>query len=285
MVSAGGSVLRSLSPTWCRVIQIRPRNVGKSLVKWLSVLSDFRKIRWFALNQALQACRAKVYKSLPVQVTPCGEGMTLMISVIILCRNYEQYLQTAVTSVENQTYQNYELLVLHDSCEKTFIKDHPQGEARMRNIAAEQAKGEYLLYLDADDFIEPQTLEKMFREAEQDTVVTCWAQFFGESQNIYKQKDFTPRDFLTENRTHITCLLPKKIWREVGGFDTKCKGWPDWEFWIRVVWKGFKFKVIPETLFHYQIHEGSESKLIRGHRGNEAIDYIKRKHKDKFATL
>ena len=207
-----------------------------------------------------------------------------MVSIIILCRNYERYLQQAVDSVENQTVKT-EIILLHDSCKKPWTQDHPKGEPQMRNIGAETAHGEYLLFVDADDWIEPDTVERMLEQTDENTIISCWAQFFEESSFIYKQEKFTPRDFLTENRTHITCLIPKKIWKAVGGFDTKCKGWPDWEFWIRVSWAKYKFKVIPETLLHYRIHEGSESKQIKARRGVETMDYIKRKHKEKFATL
>jgi hypothetical protein len=211
-----------------------------------------------------------------------------MVSIIILCRNYEHYLKQALDSANNQTFQNCEVIVAHDSCGQPFQKDHPQGEARMRNITTEQAKGEYILYLDSDDWLGPDAVEKLFAQAEQDTVVTCNAQFFEDSQFLFKagsgQNKFAPKDFLTENRTTVTALLPKKIWREVGGFDTQCPGWPDWEFWIRVAWKGFKFKWVDEALFHYRIHQDSEGHRIHD-KGTIGIDYLKRKHKDKFATL
>ena len=211
-----------------------------------------------------------------------------MVSILILCRNYEQYLEKAVKSAEAQTYPNCEVLVFHDSCDKPFTQDHPQGEARMRNIAADRAKGEYLLYLDADDYIEPQAVETMFSIAEPNTVITCWTQFFEGSNMLYKagkgMNKYAPKDFLTENRTTITCLLPKNIWREVGGFDTKCPGYPDWEFWIRVAWKGFKFKTANEILFNYRIHENSEGKKALT-KGCAPINYIMRKHKDKYDQL
>ena len=211
-----------------------------------------------------------------------------MVSIIILCRNYEHYLPEALKSAQGQTFQNCEVLVFHDSCNKNFPNDQPQGEARMRNISAEQAKGEYLLYLDADDWLEPMAVEKLFKEAEQDAIVTCNVKFFEVSDFLFKagngKNKFAPKDFLTENRTTVTALLPKKIWREIGGFDTKCVGFPDWEFWIRVAWKGIKFKWVDEVLLHYRVHLDSEGHKAHD-KGTAPIDYIKYKHREKFAQL
>lgn len=199
-----------------------------------------------------------------------------MISVLILCRNYEQYLPEAIASVEKQTFKDFELKILHDSCGKPFTKDHPIGEAAMRNKAIRESSGDYILFLDADDFIEPQALAEMDKLKAEDTIVASWAQFFGQSQYVHKQDKFTVRDFLIENRVTMTSLLPRKVWEAVGGFDEKCKYLPDWEFWIRVAARGFKFQVIPQTLLHYRIHENNLSKRTQN------IDYIKQKHRAKY---
>lgn len=96
-------------------------------------------------------------------------------------RNKEQKILRAVNSVLSQTFQDFELLIIADSCQKTvdiiqqnfdlneqiklFKNCHERNtkvwSAECRNIGIEQAKGEYILYLDNDDYFTPDYLEAL----------------------------------------------------------------------------------------------------------------------------
>ena len=105
-----------------------------------------------------------------------------LVSVIIPSYNRFQYLLNAVNSVKNQTYKNYEIIVVNDeSSQKEYYentiedinlinikkKDYPDwGGSRqpLRNIGAEVAKGEYLAFLDDDDIWMKNKLELQIKE-------------------------------------------------------------------------------------------------------------------------
>ncbi len=101
-----------------------------------------------------------------------------LISVIIPVYNVERYLDQCVQSVLDQTYQNIEIILVDDGstdgsgamCDAYAAKygaivchQKNAGQARARNIGQAQAKGEYIYFLDSDDWIEKNTLEAMYR--------------------------------------------------------------------------------------------------------------------------
>lgn len=106
------------------------------------------------------------------------------ISVIIPVYNCEEYIQRCLDSVYEQTFQDFEIILINDgsadgslkilqqNAEKhsriTLIDQENHGQGYARNQAIDIAKGEYLLFVDADDFIEPLTMELTVARAEQD---------------------------------------------------------------------------------------------------------------------
>ena len=108
-----------------------------------------------------------------------------MISVIIPVYNVEKYLKKCLSSILKQTYKNFEIIVVDDgSTDKSgeiiesFKKKYPkkikayhkknEGVSIARNYAIERASGEYLAFIDSDDFIEPDFLEKLYNTAIKD---------------------------------------------------------------------------------------------------------------------
>lgn len=102
--------------------------------------------------------------------------MNQMISVIMPVYNVEKYLRKSIESVLNQTYQNFELLIVDDGSpdnSSEIIKEYIKKDSRIkllsksngglsdaRNFGLQHAKGEYIYFFDSDDYIEPNLLEK-----------------------------------------------------------------------------------------------------------------------------
>lgn len=112
------------------------------------------------------------------------------ISIIMIVYNVEQYLRQSIESVLAQTYQNIELILSvspgPDKCEEIcreyaqkddrikIVMSPPKGPSAARNAGLEQASGDYLGFVDADDFIEPDMFETMMsnmHECEADIAV------------------------------------------------------------------------------------------------------------------
>ena len=107
-----------------------------------------------------------------------------IISVIIPVYNVENYIERCLASVSNQTFESIEILCIDDcSSDKSFqlIKEYANSDKRIkiynndsnlgsgasRNVGIQKAKGKYLSFIDADDFIDNDFLEKLFLSCNQ----------------------------------------------------------------------------------------------------------------------
>lgn len=112
------------------------------------------------------------------------------ISVIIPVYNVEDYLTESVDSILNQTYKNYEVILIDDgSTDKSpqicdtysekndkvnVIHTDNRGLSAARNLGTEKAQGEYIFYLDSDDYIKNNVIERMVKFVEQyDVDIVC----------------------------------------------------------------------------------------------------------------
>lgn len=112
-----------------------------------------------------------------------------LVSIGIPVYNVEPYIEKCLLSVLNQTYQNLEILVVDDlgtdgsmHIVSSLQKSHPAGSrikiirhsenrglGEARNTAIENARGDYLCFVDSDDYIESQTIEILLKEAEENS--------------------------------------------------------------------------------------------------------------------
>ena len=104
-----------------------------------------------------------------------------LISVIIPVYNVEKYIDQCIESIENQTYRNLEIILIYDEsqdntlekCKKWETKDHRirlvinlqrRGLGAARNVGLSMAEGEYIIYLDSDDWMGEGFIEKLYKE-------------------------------------------------------------------------------------------------------------------------
>lgn len=97
---------------------------------------------------------------------------SIKFSIIIPVYNGEKHIEKCLNSIENQTYSNYEVIVINDgSTDDTLsilknydveiIDKENEGQGIARNRGINKAKGDYILFVDADDFLDKKTLEKI----------------------------------------------------------------------------------------------------------------------------
>lgn len=205
------------------------------------------------------------------------------VSVIIPNYNYNSYVGQAIESVLAQTYPAHEIIVVDDGSwddsrmtiskyPVTLIAQSNQGVAAARNNGARQATGDYLIFLDADDEIEPRFIERCIGEMKGDIqVVYTDIQFIGESNGIGQQPEYSIEEMKRGQVVPSTCaLIDYRAWELVGGFKND-EIYEDYGFWLRVSQKGYNFKHIVEPLFKYRTHGKSridelDSKMEEGYR-------------------
>lgn len=223
-----------------------------------------------------------------------------MVTVIIPCYNAEKTIGKTVHSVLNQTYRNYEIVIVNDgSLDKSMevindlidkdrrislISIINQGVSKARNTGINHAKGEYIAFLDADDLWYPDKLEKQVEYMNnQSDVGVCFSRVefiseTGESLNQYSNVPAEGLDatgLLNENLTCTTSniICRKRVINEVGTFNTTMSFSEDQEWLLRVVLLS-SWKIIGLQDIHvcYRTNPGSlSSQLSRMEQGWELL--------------
>jgi len=226
----------------------------------------------------------------------------IIFSIIIPCYNYGRFISDAVNSVLSSTFQDFEIIVVNDGSTDPYtlkvlntlknprlkiIHQENKGLPAARNAGIKMSKGRYIVCLDADDLIEATYLEKAFWIFETNKkigVVSSLLQTFGNESSIWPPEDFlNPLRLLKENAIHSASAFRKVCWEQVGGYTETLKGYEDWEFWIKIIKKGWKIYLIPEILFYYRKHSGSM--LLQSNQyHNQLITFIRNKHPDIFTS-
>ncbi len=225
------------------------------------------------------------------------------ISVVIPCYNHGEFLKDALQSVLASDFQDHEVIIVNDGSadpgtlavfEELERTDHPgvriihqenAGLAEARNRGIHLSRGEYILPLDADDRILPHYLSQAAEILDNHPevgVVYPHAQFFGEKQGTWVFPPFDPQRLLLHNYVVACSVFRRQIWADCGGYDPEMRtGYEDWEFWIRVMKKGWQFHLTDEAMFDYRIRNGSMlSACDMPENRRELIRYICHKHRD-----
>lgn len=214
--------------------------------------------------------------------------MNDLISVIIPIYNVEKYLEECLDSVLNQSYKNFEAILIDDGskdnsgkiCDEYVKKDsrfkvvhkENEGVSAARNLALDMANGKYITFLDSDDMLDERALSILYKEAkdnEADFVVTGWHDFKNDRNNIVC-KCRKKKEILDSNKT-MKFLLEEKyfqsvIWsklyessllKEVR-FDRKLVIAEDLDFLYKVL-KKVKRAVLntEEIIYYYRVREDS----------------------------
>lgn len=203
-----------------------------------------------------------------------SQKITATISVVIPCYNSEKYISETVTSVLNQTYQDFEIIIVNDgstdnsqSVVEQLIKNYPNHQINLinqansgqpaiaRNRGISEAKGKYVLPLDADDVITPTMLEECLNLLETDqssAIAYTDRQDFGASDELILAGNYDFSRLRYANHISYCALFHKDIWEKVGGYRTNVRGCEDWDFWIAAGAIGYFGRRIPKPLFKYR---------------------------------
>lgn len=242
---------------------------------------------------------------LPLNTTEnkASEHVSDLLSVVVPFYNLGHYLDETIVSILNSTYKNLELLIVNDGSTDAYslerlnhyrnhqhvkvIDKENTGLADTRNVGAQQAKGAFLAFLDADDKVVAEYYEKAIRILKQyDNVhfVGAWTQYFGGSKNIWPTFNPEPPLILTHNSINSSSLVYKtNAFLSAGKNDQNFKiGLEDYESVIQLKSNGYNGVAIPEILFHYRVRKNS---MIKKSTLSVRADYytkIAQKHRNLF---
>lgn len=201
------------------------------------------------------------------------QPQTPLVSIIIPCYNQAHYLKECLDSVFAQSYQNFEVVIVNDGSTNpdttailnkltypklTIIHQENKGLSTARNIAIQNAKGKYILPLDADDKIAPAFLEKavqILEENENIGIVSGLTEFFGVKTGLFQLPPYQFPVILKQNMLVCSCLFRRADWQAVGGYNANMKyGLEDWDFWLSLIELNREVYQLNEMCLYYRKH-------------------------------
>lgn len=199
-----------------------------------------------------------------------------LVSVIMPAYNAEKTIADSIESIMQQTYINWELLVINDGSKdntskivKSFNDDRiilieqvNGGVANARNNGIKNSKGAYVAFLDSDDLWMSNKLEKQLNillSTDYKMVYSKTLCFDGEPRltsdcMVHLSLDFADKDkiLIYDFIPILTVIIEKKALDEIGYFDECLKGTEDWDMWIRVLQKNEAY-FINDFLANYKV--------------------------------
>lgn len=229
------------------------------------------------------------------------------ISVFVACYNYGRFLEKCLQSILFQTRKADEILVIDDcSTDNTpqvakkfkgkirYIRHAKNlGSSKTFNIGPKMAKGDYILALSADDWLEPSILEKEAEILDQYPAVGL---VYSQSYTVQGRKktvivgDTGPNSYVGRKEDFeilITrgCFIPaqtplvrKKVYQKLGYWDVNLRHAQDFEMWTRIA-KHYPFAYLAQPLAYYRIHKKSLTNIGQWPKRLEyEHGYILKKH-------
>jgi len=198
------------------------------------------------------------------------------VSICIPTYNRKDYLQETLESIFVQTYKDYEIVIVDDGSTDgteemirnldfpvTYYWQQNSGDAAARNKLIELAEGDYISFIDSDDLLMPDAIERMVNvlesEARQAIVYGSYLRI-DENGRIYgrcKRKLYSGNiaTYLFQTILVHTCgsMFPRRILENCSPFDTSLKVCSDYDFWLRLSLK-YSFIALAEPTFKRRRH-------------------------------
>ncbi|TBR56728.1 hypothetical protein B4U84_28310 [Westiellopsis prolifica IICB1] len=207
------------------------------------------------------------------------------VSVIIPAYNAAKTIAETLESVCEQTFSNWEVIVINDgSSDETaaIVASFAKQDSRMRvvsqphmgvsaarNTGIDLAQFDWLLFLDADDWILPLHLEQLTTilssDPKQDAVRCCWMRVTSERKQYGPvvsssfKDDLFPALAQSGPMAIHTCIVRRSLVQAVGSFNPMLRTCEDWDLWQRIARTGTHFSETSEVLAHYRIRTDSSS--------------------------
>jgi len=238
-----------------------------------------------------------------------------LISVVMPCYNARPYIREAIVSVLHQTYPSWELLIVDDGStdgSTEIIEElagaHPErirviyqnriGPSAARNQALAQARGNYVAFLDADDYWIPSALSKLHTaliDAPADVAYCGWQHVGPLAENLQPQ---IPIDIDDKNRLEYflkACpwpingvLIRRLLIDSLRGFSERRATAMDYDLWLRMLTQQPRMVRVPEVLAFYRHYAGSGNGVPRWRQVFDTVgvreDFV-RHHRDIVGAL
>jgi glycosyltransferase involved in cell wall biosynthesis len=224
--------------------------------------------------------------------------MNPSVSIVIPAYNHERFIAEAITSVLNQSFTDFEIVITDDGSAdgtvdairrisdpriklETFGKN--RGAAVALNSAILRSRGEFLCYLSSDDFFLPSKLETQVRFLRQNpgksavfglphfidergNALSAGNQFNGEVFDIPFKKNITTSEdwlrhffFYCNCLCHPTIMIRRTVYDGVGLFDPRLTNLPDFDMWVRLCIQQHEIALLADKVTAMRILDGNRN--------------------------
>lgn len=223
------------------------------------------------------------------------------ISIILPVHNTSSYLEECLNSIHNQSFKNYELICVDDgSLDNSYeilkkyekiitnckvIHQSNQGVARARNEGLRNVNGDYIVFIDSDDFIEYNYLERLYNEScntNADVVICNFYRYYDNSKlklpvvckkssGIYSNYHIL-KSLIPDNLIHS--YLWNKLWKKelFDNIEFPSIKYEDISIMCDLFYKAKKVSIISDRLYYYRIRKTS---IVRNYSISTQNDYVK----------
>jgi len=219
-------------------------------------------------------------------------------TIVIPCYNHGAFVGEAVASALAQEGARTSVVVVDDgsddgstpeACDACrgerveVIHQANLGLPAARNRGAAQAKTEFLVFLDADDVIEPAFVARLGEAIASEGAggsggpesdvshAYCRERLTGRGFGVWRVPEWDPVLMMITNLHPVTSLVRRDRFEVVGGFNESMRGgYEDWDLWLKFVERGWRGVRVPEPLFVWRRHS-DETMVMRSRENHEAL--------------
>lgn len=232
-----------------------------------------------------------------------GSGCS-RVAVVIPLYNYENYIIEALDSLRSQTLGDFDVVVVNDCSTDTseavaerWLKENQErfasvallrnsrnsGLSMSRNAGVDYSGAEFIMLLDADNMLLPRCLEECsarLAEGPQAFVFPRIEIFGDDSRAFVSCGEWNPAQLRYGNYIDAMAMIKKAHWAAVGGYTVQNLGWEDYDFWCKLVDRGFYGINTQEVLARYRVHgESMLHQITDKERSKETLkEVMKERH-------
>jgi len=213
-----------------------------------------------------------------------------MISVVMsIYKTKKEYILEAVESILNQTYSNFEFIIINNGSDKQIDNlllsfndkriiilrtEEVVTLYESRTIGIKSSKNDWVALMDADDISLPERFSSQlsFLKENSDLKIGCigtYARYLNEKSEVIGHRISRPTSVSEHEEMRVSheaiittdpsAIINKNVFLEAGGYRADYSPAADLDLWYRVVEKGYLVLTLPEYYFYYRIHKDADS--------------------------
>lgn len=207
-----------------------------------------------------------------------------LISVVLPVYNCKEYIRDSVQSILQQTYKNFELIIVDDGSEdgtldilnnfkdkriRLYKNKYNRGLIYSLNKALNKSKGQFIARMDADDICELNRLQKQinYLDKNKEISVVGSAVALIDNNNRVKRKYLYPLNdnlikwsmFFSCSVCHPSVMIRSHVVKKINGYSFKAKFAEDYDLWFRLIKKKYKFSNLKDSLLKLRKHKRNVS--------------------------